>query len=348
MPKVTFAPRGSTEFQDKFADVMLKVGQDAEQALGTNLASLLIGGSFGRGEGAVSRRDGIEKPFNDVDLFLFVHHPHSVSEASLRDIEKRHTEKIGAHVEFSKPIAYKQVPEFKPALMWFDLINGNRPLAGDAEVCKRFSPEVAADVPICEGARLLLNRGAALVWALRIVRGLEDAPDIDFVRRNVFKARLALMDAALILRKTYKTPLAQKIAMYDRWYERHRPRARLLDTPQVREAALFRQDPDALPPHIDFQDADEWVEAFLELESMRFNEAFHSSREYSEFGAAREPAESTRDLAVNLIKNAKNRCLSVKHPRQHLYEQLPALLTSHSKSWPQRSADFLKEWRQLC
>ena len=61
-------------------------------------------------------------------------------------------------------------------------------------------------LPAIEGARLLLNRGAGLLWAMRVVQGHESPPDVDFVRRNYWKCALALGDALLIAHQRYSTP----------------------------------------------------------------------------------------------------------------------------------------------
>jgi len=342
-----YAPLGSQEFQEFFAAEMREAGSATAALLGDNLASLWLGGGFGRGEGAVTHASGRELAHNDVDTFLFVHDVAKVDSAKLKHIEHEFSERLGAEFEFSRPLELGALSRIRPALMWFDVLNGHEVMAGTVDVAKRFSPELSKSVPPFEGPRLLLNRGAGLVWALRVHRGFEPAPDPDFIRRNVWKARLGLIEAALIVKGRYVYGIESKKKAFS---ELAPPLKMPLFRPEaVSRAFNFKLDPDqekfagseieAIVPA--------WVDAFLEVEGLRFGADFESAGAYQTFSQAREPGE-IKDKLRNLARNAKSGKFGAEHPREPLYRKLPSLLMNRTASWAQDSEAFLNDWRRFC
>jgi hypothetical protein len=53
---------------------MDRISEDVREAADDNLIALILGGSYGRGEGGVARIDGQERPCNNFDLTLVVDH----------------------------------------------------------------------------------------------------------------------------------------------------------------------------------------------------------------------------------------------------------------------------------
>lgn len=356
-----YAPHGSPQFQREFASTMREVGHTTAAALGDNLASLWLGGGFGRGEGAVTHVSGAERAYNDVDLFLYVYHPEEVDHEVLKGLEEAFTEELGAHLEYSKPLPVRTLGRMQPALMWFDALRGHKVIAGAKDIHDRFPHAVHDLVPAFEGPRLLLNRGAGLVWALRVVRGLEQAPDPDFVRRNLWKARLALIEASLIVSHRYVFGLEAKRGSFAKLLAEREAgvpaksgggiltkmpgfRSPLLSEEAAGDAFTFKINPDRFPDLGSPETiAGEWEAAFREIEEMRFRRSF-TTPEYAAFLGHREPASRTR----NLLRNAKKGKISFTHPREGLYRKLPGLLTSHGSDWDVRSAAFLDAWRRHC
>jgi len=344
---LTYAPLASAEFQRFFAGQMSEAGEATAKALGDNLAALWLGGGFGRGEGAVTHRTGEERAHNDVDTFLFVHDAAKVDAAALKRIEHLFSERLGAEFEYSHPIEISSLSRLRPALMWFDVLNGHEVLAGKTDVARLFPPELSKSIPVFEGPRLLLNRGAGLVWALRIHRGLEPAPDGDFVRRNLWKARLGLLEAALMVKERYVFGLeAKKAAFVAIAAEFHDP---LFARDAVERAFRFKLAPDkeGYTEGEIVTLAREWEAAFREVEARRFGREFASPDAYGAFGAPREPG-SLKDKVRNLARNAKAGRVGAEHPREPLYRELPRLLTSSGDDWAGESERFLAQWRRFC
>lgn len=347
---MNYAPLGSPEFQAFFGEQMREVGERTEKALGDNLASLWLGGGFGRGEGAITRASGREQAYNDVDLFLYVRDANAVDESAIREIEHEFTQRLGAHLEFSRPLEIKTVPHIRPALMWFDVLKGHEVMAGHVDVAAMFAPEISRVVPVHEGPRLMLNRGAGLVWALRVVRGYESAPDPDFVRRNVWKARLALVEASLIVSQRYVFGLNAKQEAFTRLATEKGFSTPLLRPTEVERACRFKLDPDREPDRPDEVETDAlcWEIAFREIEGMRFGRTFASTESYSMFTESREPSEGVGGMARNFLRNAKAGRIGIGQPREDLYRRLPALLASSGSTWDEKSASFLEDWRRFC
>lgn len=344
---MTYAPLGSPEFQEFFANEMREAGSATAALLGDNLASLWLGGGFGRGEGAVTRASGRELAHNDVDTFLFVHDAAKVDAAGLKRIEHEFSERLGAEFEYSRPLEVGALSRIRPALMWFDVLNGHEVMAGKTDVAQYFAPELSKSVPPFEGPRLLLNRGAGLVWALRVHRGFEPAPDPDFIRRNLWKARLGLIEAALIVKGRYVYGIEAKKANFaklasDLKKPLFRPEA-------VNRAFGFKLDPDQEKPVAGEIEAlvPAWVDAFLEVEGLRFGKEFESAAAYQTFNPPREPGE-LKDKLRNFARNAKAGKIGAEHPREPLYRKLPSLLMNRTASWEQDSEAFLNDWRRFC
>jgi hypothetical protein len=345
-----FAPEGSAEFQKDFGAAMAQLGEATKAALGSNLVALVLGGGYGRGEGGVVHTDRGDHAFNDVDLFLFVNDPSRVDMERLHSIEHEFSERVRAEVEFGPATAVDSLSRMKPAQMWFDLIHGHVVLSGDEAVTDRFSASVANTVPVYEGSRLLLNRGAGLLWARRGTCGACDLPDEDFVRRNVWKANLALRDAALILEGMYPQHWRLRADAYAKWLDKATPKSARLQRETVERAARFKVAPGDFPV-IDSVDLPirEWVEAFLELESLRFGCRFPDSEAYRSYTGLREPAGDAKDRLRSLARNLKSGSLSSIERRNRLYPELPALLVqTPDDKWRSESAHWLDQWKTWC
>lgn len=344
-----YAPAGTDEFQVQFGKHMEELAQDTAKVLGSNLCALVLGGGFGRGEGGITRASGEEKPFNDVDLFLFVQRAAEVDKEELHRLEHLYSDKVGAEVEFSVPFAKANLGRIRPAQMWFDLIHGHTVLTGETNIVEHFAPAVASAVPPHEGARLLLNRGAGLLWARLCASGVTALPDADFIRRNVWKSNLALRDAALILDSKYPSTWKERPGAYHKWRSSRNPAASLLQLEAIARAAKFKTEPDLFPAVMDLDlVVAEWTNAFLELESIRFGKPFDADA-YGGFHAPRELAPSPADSLRTLIRNLRRGQFSALPVRQKLYELLPQLLVGGVTSeWKGRAENWLADWKRWC
>ena len=241
--------------------------------------------------------------------------------------------------------------------MWHDLLHGHRVLVGPPDVLTARAPEHVGQVPPpVEASRLLLNRGAGLLWAQCVVAGVTVPPDADFVRRNLHKAGLALGDALLLASGDYSP----------RTGDRSKRLAALaavrpeLVTPVVRaaydEAVRFKRRPDEVAGPADpavalGNMAHSWGEVLLALERRRLGGDWPDLGAYCAWDGLREPEESdparwARNLAVGTQLGRP----SLRYPRERLYRLLPALLGLTGATvadWPAATAALLATWRRV-
>jgi len=349
---------------------------EVRRAMGENLVALVLGGGYGRGEGGVLRVSGEEQPYNDLDLVLVVRRKTAVPWDAIRRIQHKYASLTGIEVDFSRPLTVDDIRGWPPTLMWSDLLQGHRVLDGDADILTANAPDLQSDrlMPV-EATRLLLNRGAGLLWALYIARGCEPAPDQDFIRRNYYKCALALGDALLISHGRFTTGYTGRGERLSQLLD-ELPRAFPFDLLGLYEQALtfkFWPGEQAFTPAEPKLEelASEWGQVLLLVESRRAHREFRSAREYSDCHDVREPEQNTlARWPRNLVRNRQLGCWSLRHPRERLYRQLPILLglcepppngvpsAPGSESplteprplgsgWPARSAGFLTVWKQV-
>ena len=351
---VTYADHGSEVFNARMHDVCLRIGADVEQALGRNFTALVLGGGYGRGEGGVVRVDGVEKPYNDLDFTLLVKQKNSVPWGKLDAISERYEKEIHIDVDFSRPLTIRDVEAWPHWLMWYDLLNGHIVIKGPSDILTGHAPAALKEtLPAIEATRLVLNRGAGLLWALRVARGVEKKPDADFTRRNYYKCILAMGDGLLIAHQRFATPYGGRDERLTR-LEADAPEVAAFGLGALYQEALrFKFRPDVLPDTQVDEDrlmglARRWGEIFLHVEIIRTGRNWVSLSEYSQWRGLREVKQHTfRNLPRNLIRSKQMGLFSWKYPREKLYRQLPVLLglTDRTASdWPEESERFLKIW----
>lgn len=310
------APLGSQEFHLRLEEELGQLTERVEETLGSNLVCLILGGGYGRGEGAVSRVTGREMPYNDLDLFLVVRSTRKG--VDLESVSREFEHRLGIDVDFSRPLTPEAVRSLPHSLMWHDLLLGHRVLSGSPDFLTSNAPARLKEAPPRgESVRLLLNRGVGLLWADRVRRGLEPAPDQDFVRRNYFKAALALGRAAF---------LARGVVLPGR-EEQPEALTRLGVSQQVvklYETGLeFKLCPDGHQPGSFDSLLNIWEEQF---------------QNYLNQGLT-DPELSLS--SKNFLRNLRVKRLSFSHPRSYLYDALASVRRSPSQ-WP----SLFEIWRR--
>lgn len=347
----------SQDFEARLGRDISTIASEVETALGDHLAALVLGGGYGRGEGGVVIRDGLEYPYNDLDFTLILHTSQSDRLAALEPIRKKWAAKLGIHVDFSRPLTPDEIGRLPRKLMWQDLLLGHQVVAGDPGLLARLAPaSLREPLPIIEATHLLLNRGAGLLWAWRQIHGFERREDEDFVRRNFFKAVLALGDALLIAHKRYQTPyrgrdtllggLLPHLAIPDG--------KRLFDL--YSEALVFKFKPDSGQFRGDGRQrlADLgalWWDIYRRIESMRTGQEFPTPGAYRRWAGLRQSEEHLpRLLPRNIWHNIHNSVISFLYPREWLFRSLPVLLQRAPRggAWLDRVSErFMAVWQRF-
>lgn len=352
-----YARHASTEFNARLHGALQRLTVDVRRVLRDNLVALVLGGGYGRGEGGVVGTGGEERPYNDLDLVLVVRRKNAVPAAALAAIGKAYGAELGIEVDFSRPLTLRDIRRWPHRLIWFDLLNGHVVLCGPQDLLRTCAPQrLREPLPAIEATRLLLNRGAGLLWALRLIRGLEPSPDADFARRNYYKCALALGDALLIVHRRFSSSYSRRDALLAGLEADCAEVVELDVGPLYRRALRFKFWPDTLPDEVPDEAclqalAEGWGQVFLYVECLRTRRRWPSLAAYTSWRGVREPDQNTLlQWPRNVAWNRRIGVWSWRYPRERLYRRLPTLLGLTRipvADWPAETAHFLALWKRF-
>lgn len=305
------------------------------------LEALVLGGSYGRGEGGVLKTRGGDEPYNDLEFYVFV-----------RGCSWRQTERLGgeltvlgehlAHacglaIDF-KVDSLEKLRRSPISMFSYDLVSGHRILLGGSDVfrgCEHHRD--ARRIPLCEATRLLFNRCGGLLLVREILaRRAPSTADMDFIGRNLAKAEVALGDAILTAHGLYDWSV---VVRRERFQEVAIPEP-LAWMPRVQRhyaaGAEFK-----LHPRREEKSAVEFTRDHMEitglagdvwlwLEARRLKHPFASFYEYVFDGDEKCPATAGwRNYLLTLRMfggSAALDSLARRHPRERLFNALCVLL----------------------
>lgn len=212
MPAERYTLDGGPEVEARIAAILQEASDAVRPVVPPDrLRSLVLLGGYGRGEGGVEVRDGLEHPHNNLDLLAVTRGPAPRSlkarlDEALAPVIERHG--IGIDVG---TIADRTLAQAPCLVMWYDLRHGHRTLLGDADFVPsldRFRVDRIAPDDVRD---LLVNRGTLLVIndAL-IARGTLDPEGRRVVVRHAMKAVIGYGDAWLFSRGAYHWSYAER------------------------------------------------------------------------------------------------------------------------------------------
>jgi len=202
------------------SDACAAIGREIDAQSIPWLDGVVLGGGYGRGEGGV--KGGALS--NDLDFFAITgegeDRVESIAEA-LKPISERWTAKLGVDVDFAVKTAWR-LKHDEERIMVQELVRGYFDVAG-ARGCKLFAHidlRPAEALPWMEAARLLMNRGMGLLFAMDLESAAAagvapDGPAGDagkevFTARNINKCILGAGDARLVARHGYSWRAAER------------------------------------------------------------------------------------------------------------------------------------------
>ena len=200
-----FTASGDKDAENLLERVLMEIGNALS---GTNLC-VVLGGSYGRGEGGVrqDKENGIL--YNDLDFFVFARQKPANAELLLKEIAEKYEQLLKIDVDFSSVMSVRDIKNNAGRLMMQELKRGYRLVCGE-DLLAEYLPEIPAEsLPFSEACRLLLNRGMGLLLADEKIR--KNSGDADFILRNINKAILGVCDALLIVKKNYKWSIDERL-----------------------------------------------------------------------------------------------------------------------------------------
>lgn len=307
------------------------------------LEAVLLGGGYGRGEGGVLTTADGERPYNDLEFYIFLRGNRHLNELRyhrpLEILGQILTPQAGVDVEF-KIASFEEFARSPVSMFSYDLVSGHRQLLGPEKLFDACGHHLAAEnIPLAEAGRLLMNRCSGLLFARERLDRKDrfTAEDADYVRRNIAKAALALGDVILTVRGQYHWSCRER---------HHRllglnpdPALRCLD--QVRRhhkvGVAFKLHPHrshGVLAQLESHHAEVTalsLQLWLWLESLRLDTSFSSVRDYLEAPLNKCPeTQAARNWLVNLkafgLRSGlvTGRCF--RHPRERILNSLTLLL----------------------
>lgn len=292
-PATRFTADGSPALEDHLAQTCRKIAAGLRGLLPPRrLEAVLLGGGYGRGEGGVLRTPEGDRPYNDLEFYVFLRGNRHLNDRlhgrAVHVLGEILTPQAGIEVEF-KVASLRELARKPVSMFSYDLVAGHRWLIGSEEMladCAHHRD--AGQIPLTEATRLLMNRCTGLLFSQeRLQRATFTAADADFTRRNIAKAELALGDAVLVTYGQYHWSVRerhqrlQRIAAAERrpWLAavlRHHARGvefKLHPERSLAAREALQRDHAAV--------SELARQAWLALESTRLRVEFRSARDYA-------------------------------------------------------------------
>lgn len=355
-----FTIDGGMELERRIAQDVRMISDAAVNSVGArDLTAVILGGGYGRGEGAVSREGGTESVYNDYDFFVVTpttsRRGNARIAAILRETGKRLEPEVGVHVDFGRPLPQSRLPHLPYELMMMELKMGHVVLHGPNDILAAMPGYDPERVPLVEGTRLLMNRSVGLIQARMLLR--ERRPltgdEREFAMRNTYKALMAAGDAVLFVNESYSPSYARRLRIFDGLSLKGVPRGEQLRE-RYHDAIEFKLRPShALPSG---KDLGAWIEdnitlfgnVFLWFERQRLAEPDMGWDDYVT-RPNRLPAPSASESLLNVARNLRARAGAFSgpkrlhlHPRDHILRNIPRLL--YGDAAPNGEPIFFRLW----
>ena len=205
-----FTANGDFEAEKLLERVLNEMGAALS---GTELC-VVLGGSYGRGDGGVrqDRENGVL--YNDLDFFVFARKKAAAGVELLKSLAGKYEHELNVDVDFSAVMTVKDIKNNASRLMMQELKRGYKLVCGE-DLLAEYLPEIQPeDLPFSEACRLILNRGMGLLFAgEKIANGSDET---DFILRNIYKAILGAGDAMLIAEKMYRWKISERLELIEK------------------------------------------------------------------------------------------------------------------------------------
>ena len=311
-----------------------------------HLSALIMIGGYARGEGGYRYRQGRPEPYNDYDYFVVVR---GVSrkvarrlQGQLSSLAEALEKSVGVEVDLAI-LRQETLPGSPSTLMFAEMVQGHRILAGDPNVLSLLRPMPLDELSLGEFTRLMLNRGALLLinqQMLATEQPLSAVAREQFLK-YAFKAVLASGDAYLATRGLYH-PLYQTKWQRLKAIEEELPTGFVTLYADAMEAKFHPEyeryallDLNAYQKYI----IRTWRDALVALEEARLGRRVQDWVAYASPSVAKgQSNDGVRSLLRNLAITLRdygpreilaNLAWSRRYPRERLISVLPVILGEH-------------------
>lgn len=302
------------------------------------IVALLLGGGYGRGEGGVLTTPEGERPYNDLEFYLFLKGLPLLNERRygriIHKVAEQLSDRAGIEVEF-KILSLEKFRRQPVSMFYYDLMMGHRSIHGDESCLAECEQHRSAHrIPMHEATRLLMNRCSGLLFSAERLQRPDFGPEeSDFVGRNLAKTKLALGDVVLAARGQYHWSCL----------ERHKRLSKLDDGTRVphldelitlhEQGVEFKLHPwrmnktrEEFLPEFEFL-KDTARDVWLWLENGRLGLAFKRPQDYALDSGSKCPEKSRwKNRLINARAFGKRAVFSNRYPRERLLNALPLLL----------------------
>lgn len=307
---------------------------------GNTLRAIVLGGGYGRGEGGVLRTSAGDAPYNDLEFYVFLNGSRLWGDyrfaCPLASLAEELSPGAGLHVEFK--IESSSGFRRRPTSMFsYDLVARHRVVFGSSGVFEGCAHHLLADrIPLSEATRLLFNRASGLLLARSFLQANSwGEAESDFVCRNIFKAKLALGDALLTVRRQYHWSCVERARRLAEVMDADVPESIGIQSAH-REGVNFKLHPwRSTASRAELRQAYDTVAAqtqavWLWVESHRLQQPFRSPAEYFRHKGVKCPEHSrAKNVWLNLrafgwraLKGGR----IARYPRERLMNALALLL----------------------
>ena len=157
-------------------------------------------------------------PYNDMDFFVVMNgrQPSPGLRSLLDGISAEWRDKLAIDIDFCCVKSLNALYKDADTLMIQELFAGCRIVFGDERIFDGAPRRPFSELHWTEAARLLLNRGAGLLFARQRA---SDPAEADFVRRNLHKAALGCGDAILVVHHDYRPTGTERLDALRNYHE---------------------------------------------------------------------------------------------------------------------------------
>ncbi|MBI2110049.1 hypothetical protein HYT58_02675 [Candidatus Woesearchaeota archaeon] len=173
-----------------------------------NVKAIVIYGGYGRGEGSVMKINGKVMPANDFDTYVITEK--KVKPEILDDIAVKCAKRWGSKgIPFNffdktwsfknnfyldlKCLTLEELKRLFPMIRYYELRNASNVVYGDPEVLKLIPDYKIEDIPLSEGARMILNRMTHAVEYLSTAGKHDDLTLSFFLAKAYWDSACALL-----------------------------------------------------------------------------------------------------------------------------------------------------------